>query len=65
MAAGAALAGRDPARVLAPFHVLQVPPLDRGATAGIWVELAVPSAGAIGPFTLKLWEAGETRTLHP
>jgi uncharacterized protein (TIGR02268 family) len=61
MAAGATLLGRS-GEVLEPFHVLQLQPLEPGEFGQVWVEAPVPSAGAIGPFTLEVWDSERTRT---
>jgi uncharacterized protein (TIGR02268 family) len=61
IAAGATLLGRS-GEVLEPSYVLQNQPLEPGEVAQVWVEAPVPSTGAIGPFTLEVWDSERTRS---
>jgi uncharacterized protein (TIGR02268 family) len=61
MVAGATLLGPS-GKVLEPFHVLQRQPLEPGEFGEVWVEVPVPSSGAIGPFTLEVWDSERTST---
>jgi uncharacterized protein (TIGR02268 family) len=60
MAAGATLLGRS-GEVLEPFWVLQHDALEPGDLGQVWVEVPVPSEGAIGPYTLEVWGSERTR----
>jgi uncharacterized protein (TIGR02268 family) len=61
MAAGASWQSPSGER-LEPFWVLQSQPLEPGESEQVWVEVPVPSQGAIGPFTLEVWDSERTRT---
>lgn len=59
---GAALQG-PPGEALEALTVLQQAPRTPGRGQMVWVELAVPSERTHRTFTLKLWDAGQARTL--
>jgi uncharacterized protein (TIGR02268 family) len=61
MKAGASLLGRS-GEMLELFHVLQLQPLEPGEVGQVWVEARVPPTGAIGPFTLEVWDSERTRS---
>ncbi len=62
VAAGAALLGGSGEDVKLPY-VLQGRPLEPGEFGEVWVEVPVPAAGSIGPYTLEVWDSERTRTV--
>jgi uncharacterized protein (TIGR02268 family) len=61
MAAGAILLGPSGER-LEPFWVLQGDALEQGESGQVWVEAPVATEGAVGPFTLEVWDSERTRS---